>query len=364
MKLLNKIDKKYVLTLVICIAVALLCGALIMLITGFNPIKAYQTIITGALGRPRLIGNTLEKFMTLCLLGLATAIGAKGGLFNVGGEGQLFVGALVSTMVGLQLSSLPAPIVIVIAFISAVVVGGFYAWIPAMLKVKLNVSEVITTIMLNTVAIKVVTYLVNGPWCSDLVSVSKGTDYLPDSLRLTKLIAASNLSTSFIVGAIFTFLIWYFMKMTTAGLQMRMTGENARFARFAGLKSDRIMVASMVASGAICGFVGMTLVYGYNGQMVDTISTEFYFDGMLVAMIMNYNPVGIIIMSGFFAILNTGATMMDMTMGISTQIYDIIFSILIFLMAANKGFVEWFNNRKMRKQARAIAKKKAGKESI
>ena len=98
--------------------------------------------------------------------------------------------------------------------------------------------------------------------------------------------------------------------------------------------------------------------------MVDTISTEFYFAGMLVAMIMNYNPIGIIIMSGFFAILNTGATMMDMTMGISTQIYDIIFSILIFLMAANKGFAEWFNNRKMRQQARAIEKKKAGKESI
>ena len=93
--------------------------------------------------------------MTLCLLGLATAIGAKGGLFNVGGEGQLFFGALVSTMIGLWCSNLPTVVVLVLAFIGAVVVGGIYAWIPAMLKVKLGVSEVITTIMLNTVAIKV-----------------------------------------------------------------------------------------------------------------------------------------------------------------------------------------------------------------
>ncbi|MDD6042527.1 MAG: ABC transporter permease [Eubacteriaceae bacterium] len=364
MKFLNKIDKKYVLTLIICIIVALLCGALIMLATGFNPLKAYQTMIMGALGKPRLIGNTLEKFMTLCLLGLATAVGAKGGLFNVGGEGQLFFGALVATMVGLKLSALPAPIVIVIAFLCAIIVGGFYAWIPAILKVKLNVSEVITTIMLNTIAIKVVTYLVNGPWCASSVSVTKGTDYLPDSLRLTKLISASNLSTSFIVGALFTFLIWYCMKKTTVGLQMKITGENARFARFSGLKSDRIMIGSMVASGAICGFVGMTLVYGYNGQMVDSISNEFYFDGMLVAMIMNYNPVGIIIMSVFFAIMSTGAAMMDMTMGVSSQLYDIVFSILIFLMAANKGFSAWFTQQSMQRKARAKAREKAGKESI
>lgn len=364
MKFLNRIDKKYVLTLIICIFVALLCGAFIMLATGFNPIEAYATIIEGAIGKPRLLGNTIEKFMTLCLLGLATAIGAKGGLFNVGGGGQLFLGALASTMVGLTLSSLPAPIVILLAFLTAVVVGGFYAWIPAMLKVKLNVSEIITTIMLNTVAIKVVTYLVNGPWVSSSPAVSKGTDYLPDKLAFTKLIAASNLSTGFIFGAILTFLIWYFMKMTTVGLQMKLTGENPRFARFSGLKSDKIMVGSMVASGAICGFVGMTLVYGYNGQMVDTISSDYYFDGMLVAMIMNYNPIGIVIMSVFFAILNTGANMIDMTMGISSQIYDIIFSVLIFLMAANKGFIEWFNQSQAKKKARAIAKEKAGKEGI
>ncbi|MCI5688322.1 MAG: ABC transporter permease [Emergencia sp.] len=347
-----KINVRYIGTLAACIVAALLIGALLMVLTGFNPFEAYGAMIEGALGSPRFIGNTLERAMLLCLLGLATAIGAKGGLFNVGGEGQLFFGALASTMIGLWCSNLPTIVVLVLAFIGAVVVGGIYAWIPALLKVKLNVSEVITTIMLNTVAIKVCTYLVNGPWNAPTAAIAKGTEYLPDTLRFTKMIQASNLTTGFIGGAVVAFFIWYVMKMTSTGLQIKVTGENERFARFAGLPSGKLMIGSMVASGAICGFVGMFLVYGSQGHMTEAVSNEFYFDGMLVAMIMNYNPIGIIIMSFFFAIMSVGAAYMDMMVGVSTQIYDIIFSIIIFLMAAEKGINTWLEHKKLQKQAR------------
>ena len=264
-QLKEKINVRYIGTLAACIIAALLIGAVLMVLTGFNPFEAYGAMIEGALGSPRFIGNTLERAMLLCLLGLATAIGAKGGLFNVGGEGQLFFGALTSTMIGLWCSNLPTIVVVVLSFIGAVVVGGFYAWIPALLKVKLGVSEVITTIMLNTVAIKVCTYLVNGPWNAPSAAIAKGTEYLPDTLRFTKLIQASNLTTGFIGGAVVAFFIWYVMKMTSTGLQIKVTGENERFARFAGLPSSKLMIGSMVASGAICGFVGMFLVYGSQG---------------------------------------------------------------------------------------------------
>ncbi|MEY8364123.1 ABC transporter permease [Anaerovoracaceae bacterium 41-7] len=351
-QLKEKINVRYIGTLAACIIAALLIGAVLMVLTGFNPFEAYGAMIEGALGSPRFIGNTLERAMLLCLLGLATAIGAKGGLFNVGGEGQLFFGALTSTMIGLWCSNLPTIVVVVLSFIGAVVVGGFYAWIPALLKVKLGVSEVITTIMLNTVAIKVCTYLVNGPWNAPSAAIAKGTEYLPDTLRFTKLIQASNLTTGFIGGAVVAFFIWYVMKMTSTGLQIKVTGENERFARFAGLPSSKLMIGSMVASGAICGFVGMFLVYGSQGHMTEAVSNEFYFDGMLVAMIMNYNPVGIIIMSFFFAIMSVGAAYMDMMVGVSTQIYDIIFSIIIFLMAAEKGINTWLEHKKLQKKAR------------
>ena len=232
-----------------------------------------------------------------------------------------------------------------------------------MLKVKLGVSEVITTIMLNTVAIKVCTYLVNGPWNAPSKAIAKGTDYLATDLRFAKLIDASNLTSGFIGGAVVAFLIWYVMKMTSTGLQIKVTGENERFARFAGLPSSKLMIGSMVASGAICGFVGMFLVYGSQGHMTEAVSNEFYFDGMLVAMIMNYNPIGIIIMSFFFAIMSMGAAYMDMMIGVSTQIYDIIFSIIIFLMAAEKGITAWLENRKLQKEARKELKANVGTDS-
>ncbi len=355
--LLKKIDTKYILSLVASIVIALAIGALLMVLTGFSPIEGYGAMIKGSLGNPRFIGNTIEKAMTLCLLGLATAIGAKGGLFNVGGEGQLFFGALVSTMIGIWFTNFPPFLVISLAFISSIVVGGFYAWIPAVLKVKMGVSEVITTIMLNTVAIKVCSYLVNGPFNSPSKSITSGTDYLADTVRFTKLIPASNLSTGFFTGAIITFFIWYLLKKTSAGLEMKVTGENARFAKFSGLPSSRIQIYSMLISGAICGVMGMLLVYGYQGSMTAKVSNEFYFDGMLVAMIMNYNPVGIIIMSFFFAIMSTGASMMDMSVGISSQLYDIIFSIIIFLMAAEKGFSAIIENKRVQKKAKLEAEK-------
>lgn len=361
--LAQKINIRYIATLAAAILLALFIGAILMILTGYSPIEGYGAMIKGATGNPRLIGNTLEKAMTLCLLGLATAVGAKGGLFNVGGEGQLFFGALAATMVGLTMSSMPVPVVVMIAFICAAVVGGFYAFVPAILKVRLGVSEVITTIMLNTVAIKVCTYLVNGPWCAGTKAVTKGTDYLSDGLRFAKLIKASNMSTGFIAGAVIAFFIWYIMKQTSIGLEMKVTGENYRFAKFSGLPGDKIMIGSMVASGAICGIVGMFLIYGYQGQMTSTASNEFYFDGMLVAMIMNYNPIGIIIMSLFFAVLSTGSTMMDMTVGISSQLYDIIFSIIIFLMAAERGLTVWLANKRLQQKAKAEARAKLGKES-
>jgi len=359
----NKIDVRYIATLTASILIALVIGGILMMATGFNPIEAYGAMIEGSIGSPRFIGNTLERAMMLCLLGLATAIGAKGGLFNVGGEGQLFFGALAATMIGLWCSNLPGLVVLVLSLISAIIAGGVYAWIPAMLKVKLGVSEVITTIMLNTVAIKVCTYLVNGPWNSTSSAISKGTDYLDETLRFATLIENSNLNTGFIGGAVLTFFIWYLMKKTSIGLELKVTGENERFARFSGLPSSKLMVGSMVASGAICGFVGLFLIYGSQGHMTEAVSNEFYFDGMLVAMIMNYSPLGIIIMSLFFAAMSTGATHMDMMVGVSPQIYDIIFSIIIFLMAAQKGIDVWLSHRKLQKKARKELKANVGTDN-
>lgn len=349
-----KNNRTYLISLALSIFVALFIGGMLMLVTGFNPFEGYAAMIKGAFGSIRVFGNTITKMLTLCLTGLAMTVSAKAGLFNVGGEGQLFLGGLAATVTGIYLQGVSPLIAVPLAFISAAVVGGFYAWIPAVLKVKLKVSEVITTIMLNSVAIYVCTYLINsgGPLATQDYGVLGGSDAVPVAFRFSQIIPTSNLSTALFYSAFIAFFCWYLMQKTSIGLEMKVTGENERFSFFAGLPKDKIMIWSMVASGVICGLAGMFLVYGYQFRFQGSISNEFYYDGMLLAMIMNYNPIGIILMSSFFAIIDIGASAMEFSTGISGEISDIIFAIIIFLMAAQKGITKYITDRSTQKKAR------------
>lgn len=346
--------KAYLISLFLSIFATLLIGALLMIITGYNPIEGYAAMLKGAFGSSRVFGNTLAKMLTLCLTGLAMAVGSQAGMFNVGGEGQLFLGGLAATMTAVYLQGVSPLIAVPMAFISAALAGGIYAWIPAVLKVKLNVSEVITTIMLNSVAIYLCTYLTNssGPLRTHDRGVMAGTDAVPKDFMFEQVIARSNLSTAIIYSAVIAFLCWYIMKKTSVGLEMKVTGENQRFAFFSGLSKDKIMIGAMVASGVICGLVGMFEVFGYQQRFLPSISNEFYFDGMLVAMIMNYSPLGIILMSFFFAVVDIGANAMELSIGISGELSEIIFSIIIFLMAAEGGISKAIQDRRTRKKAR------------
>ncbi len=357
---LNK-NKAYLLSLLLSILAALIIGGILMAVTGYNPFEAYAAMVQGIFGSARVFGNTIAKMITLCLTGLAMAVCAKAGMFNVGGEGQLYFGGLAATVTGIALQGASPLIALPLAFLSAAVVGGFYAWIPAVLKVRLRVSEVITTIMLNSVAIYVCSYLVNasGPLATDDKGVLGGSDAVSDEFMFSQLIRGSNLSTALLYSAAIALLCWYVMQKTSIGLEMKVTGENERFSFFAGLPRDRLMIWSMVASGAICGLVGMFEVFGYQARFQDTISNEFYYDGMLVAMIMNYNPAGIIIMSFFFAGIDIGANAMELSTGVAGEISDIIFAIIIFLMAAQRGVLSMITRRLTQSKAAKRIRKEA-----
>lgn len=345
----RKIDWGYFVSLGLSVVLALVVGGVIMAISGHDPLKAYAALCKGATGcgsigefftqlfTKRQFGNTVEYAMVLFLTGLACAIGAKVGIFNVGGEGQLYLGAIVSAYVGVLLAGFSPWLVIPLAAISAMAVGGFYAYIPGVLKVKHHVNEVITTIMMNTIAILLCAYLSSGPWKTSHPNRVSGTDMLSAELRFPALIRGSNLTTAIFVSIAIALLVWYVMSKTTVGYEMKLSGDNPRFAKFAGLKVDTIVILSMVVSGAICGLVGMFEVYGVRGNYQDGISKEYYFDGLLVAMIMRYKPVGIIFMSFAFAFLKVGATGMELNAGVPGELYRIIQSVIIFFLAAEPG---------------------------
>ena len=353
----KKIDRSYLLSLILALALALTLGGIIMALAGHNPFRAYAELAKGATGLKsfgeigkiftrRQFGNTIEYAMVLYMTGLACAIGARVGIFNVGGEGQLYLGAIVSAYIGAKLAGFAPWLVILFAALGAIIVGGFYAFIPGFLKVKLKVNEVITTIMMNSIAIFLCAYLSSGPWKTSHSNRVSGTDTLAQHLQFQKLIPGSNLTTAIFASMIIAFLVWYIMGKTTKGYEMRLVGENPRFAKFAGLKVDRTVIGSMVISGAICGLVGMFEGYGLKGNYQDGISNEYYFDGLLVAMIMRYKPVGIIFMSFAFAFLKVGAQGMELNAGVPGELYRIIQAVVIFFLAAQSGVKAILDSKK------------------
>ncbi|MDO4568517.1 MAG: ABC transporter permease [Clostridia bacterium] len=346
---------RHSLSLAIGVLAAFALGAVIILATGHNPLEAYGALLKGSFGSLRAIGNTGAKTVTLCLTGLAMAVAARAGMFNVGGEGQLYLGAIASSMVGVWLRGCSAWIVIPCAILAAVLAGGFYAFIPAVLKAKLKVNEVITTIMLNSAAILFCSYLVNGPFKTSESGIAAGTDALLPEYRLAKLIPLSNLTTSIFIAAGLAFIVWYMMRKSVTGYEMQLTGQNERFARYMGIKTDRLAIISMIVSGALCALVGMFEVYGLHGRFIEEVSNEFYFDGMLVAMIMRYQPVGIMLMSVFFAAIEVGSASMELAAGVSSELVSIIQSIIIFFMAAETGVRAIITDRNARKALIACA---------
>lgn len=334
-----KIKNNYLITLAIGIVLALLVGALIMLALGYNPIVGYGAMLSEALGSQRAIGNTFAKAATLCLTGLATAVAAQAGIFNVGGEGQLYLGAMASALLGSALTGVPALVAVPLCLLAAMAAGGIWALIPAWLKVRLNINEIITTIMLNSVAIYFCAFLSNGPFKTAERGIASGTTKIDESFAFGKVINLSNLTTSIFLSIVIAILVWYLMKRTTTGYEMKLTGENERFAYYSGISTAKLMLTAMVISGAICGLVGMFEVFGIHKRFIDSVSNEFFFDGMLLAMIMRYQPIGIIFMSFFFGIMKIGGTGMEQ-IGIPSQTILIVQLIIIFFMAAQRGISE------------------------
>lgn len=363
---LKKLDLSYLTSLGISVLLAFVIGAVILAFAGFNPLSAYVAMWDGAFSSARHIGDFLEYAMVLCICGLACVLGSRVGIFNVGGEGQLLLGAIVACQVGVWMNGMPKLLVLLCASLAAMAVGGLYALLPGVLKVKVKVNEVIITIMLNTIAASLCQFLAKGPWKNSNPNMVAATERLDPRYWFSTLIPSSNLSTAILIAVVISFLTWYIMEKTSTGYEMKMIGQNPRFALFSGLKADKIIILCMLISGAMCGLVGMFRVYGAEHLYRSSVSNQYYFEGLTVAMIAQYNPVTTICLSFFFAILKIGAQGMELSAGVPNQIYLIIQTIIIFFMAAESGISASLKASAQRKKAKAeaSARQKGGQANV
>ncbi|PAB58687.1 ABC transporter permease [Anaeromicrobium sediminis] len=347
-KIKIKENMEYLTSLFLSIFAALLIGAIIMVFNGQNPIVGYGALVAGAFGSKYKIATTFAKTVPLILTGLATAISFMSGIFNIGGEGQLYLGAFAAAYVGFTFGSLPVFVAIILAIMASALVGGLYAYFPGVLKVKYNIDEVITTIMLNSVAILFTNYLVNYPFAASQGKMG-GTDMISEAFKFTKLVRLSKLNTSIFYTALIAIFMYYLIKKTSFGYNFKMVGENSIFAKYAGVNNKKYMIRAMIISGALCGIAGAFEVYGVHYRFLQNISKGYAFDGMLIALIVRNNPVGIVLMSIFFAMLKTGSNSMEIATGIPSELILVIQSIIILFIAGENGFKNIIKKRKLNK---------------
>ena len=328
------------LKIIFTMLIALLVGAIFILIIGENPIDAYAALFRGAFKGKLKLGTTLAAFTPILLTSTAFIVAAKAGAFNVGVEGEVFLGGIVAAYVGINFTFLPKPLLLIACFVFAALVGAVWAYIPAALKAYYGVSEICTTILMNSIAFYLTNYLVSGPMSAGVANAQS----LPVSVTLPKIMLPSSLNTGiFIAFIILIFFIWLIYK-STLGFKIREVGMNPQNAEYVGVNPKMIFIKAMMLSGLIGGIAGAIEVLGVHGYFLNNFANGLGSNGMLAALIVKNNMLFALFMSLFIAVLRTGAMGMQQATSVPKSLVDTITA--VFIIFACMDFVLKFRSRK------------------
>ncbi len=325
------------------IGIALLIGALFILLSGESPIEAYGALLKGALGSPKSIANTISKSIPLAFTGLAVALGSRCGMLNIGAEGQLHAGAMAAVLTSLSLSFLPSPVLMTVSVLLGVLAGMIVGCIPGIFKAKLNTSEVIVAIMLNYICTLFTSWLVNGPVKAQ--GSTAQTHVIPEGVWFGRLVPQTQLTNSLFLLIIIAAALYIFLWKTSLGFQLRAVGANPSAAGTAGIRVPLFMILSMVLSGGLAALGGVTEVFGKYHRFIEGFSPSFGFTGIAVAILGRNHPAGVLLTALLFGIMDMGALRMSRVTNVSTNMVTVVQSLVILLVAAPE-LIKWHNNRK------------------
>jgi simple sugar transport system permease protein len=331
--LLNENVWRAILIQLVAVLLALLIGAVILLVSGANPFEAYAALFRGAFGSPTALGRTLEKATPLIFSGLSVAFAFKAGLFNIGAQGQLLFGAITAAFLGFAIHGLPAFIHMPMALIGGALAGGLYAIIPGVLKAYRGVHEVITTIMLNYIAINVTDYLADGPWKDTSPgNVIARTPVVDPAAAIDRL---GPVPIGFIIAILAAFVAWWLLSKTTTGFEIRMVGLNPSAARYAGIKVARTLILTLVIAGVLAGMGGAVETLGVVGRYQPGFNVGLGFDGITVAMLGKTHPFGTVPAAVLVGAMKAGSSEMQFASGVAKEITDVLQALILFFVAAD-----------------------------
>ncbi len=312
------------------IVVTFLLTATLVVLVNANPIEAYYYFLVDPLSSRVSAIEVLVKSTPLLLTGAAVTFAFAGGYWNIGAEGQLYAGATAATAIGLQMHDVSPWIALPTMIVGGFLAGLLWALVPALMKVKLAIDEVVTTLLLNSVALFVVSALLNGPWRDPISQWPQSPEIAPSAI-FPKLIPRSRLHLGFILALVIILILWFVLTRTAFGLRMRAVGLGAEAARFAGINVERTMLISALVSGGIAGLAGVSEVAGIHYHLIDAISPGYGYTGIIIATLGSLNAWGIALAALFIGLIDTGSQTVSRALGVPAYLGDVIQAALLLV---------------------------------
>jgi simple sugar transport system permease protein len=310
------------------ILLALIIGALIIRVLGVNPLVAYRALFLGSFGSINALAETMVKMVPLIFTALSYAFAFRAGLINIGAEGQLYMGGILATLVGTNFQGLPMFLHLPLTILAGFLGGGVWGLMVGWLKVRFGANEIITTVMLNYVAINLVSYLVTGPMIAPPGNLPQSSPILPSAV-LVRFLPGTRLHLGiFLALAALLFYFIYIWRMR-AGYEARVVGQNMVAARYAGMQPEKVMIMVMFIAGGMAGLAGASEIIGVQGRLMQQFSPGYGFDGIAVSLVGMNTPLGILLGSVLFGMLRAGGNMMQMMARVPVAVISIIQALVI-----------------------------------
>ena len=350
MRKLNEIIESYkeanflkkALIMILAVMAAVIVGSVFVVMSGASPIEAYYYMMVKPFANIASLGEVFIYFTPLLLVGLGVCFTFHCRLSNLGGEGQILFGALGMTLVGISpLAKAMGPLSLVIGAVAGMVFGMAYATLAAWFRALFNASEIVITLMLNYIAEQIISYLL-------FYHLRTGAE--PQSSKIAysipKIFSGSRINYGVIVAILLVIVYCIVVYRTKFGYNLRTLGGSRKAAKYGGVSAKRYYVYAMMISGAFCGLAGMMQVAGNTGRLMSGVAADFGFGGIVVALLGNLNPVGVVIAAFFMALITAGSVTMQVKTGIPTSFASILEALIVLFILLGMALISYLDKRK------------------
>ncbi|RGY98071.1 ABC transporter permease [Clostridium sp. AM58-1XD] len=330
-------QKKSYLSIVWIALITIAAGTLLIILSNASPLEAYQMFFKGIFGNMSNFCEIFVKATPLILTGLGCAVAFKTGFFNIGAEGQFYMGAVAAASVALGLTSVPGPARIILSMLAGFLCGGLWALIAAVFKAKFGISEIIVTIMLNYISINFMGIAVRTFLMDPAGSVPQSAR-IEASAAFKLLMPPTRLNMGFLIAIAAVVIVWILMEKTTVGYELKVVGSNRRAAKCSGISVMKNTIISAFLSGGLAGLAGVVEVLGIQKKLLEGISSDCGYTAVLVALLASNHPVGVFFSAVGFAAMQVGANSMQRQMGVPSAIVNILVGLVVLLVLGKKMF--------------------------